>query len=253
MLKKKERPPPESLSKLLPNNLVASGSPSRAGGAMALPDFVKSVNPTSPERQIMPTPTSPPDLQTFPRQWSVCKSSSDEKSNFSLVEYVDISRSLPNYWPAATLAPFPPPRRRWARRRRWRRAGSSSGKTLFKSELLWPKNEHNFPPFFQFSWDFKHAMDVNFFFIRNYFNVEGILEVAWFDSWLSGRDPNLGTTRLSDSVCCTAQDCKQGCRSRGEAGPPNLEESVIPISTRERGSDYVSTTLLKAMQILSFD
>jgi hypothetical protein len=28
--------------------------------------------------------------------------------------------------------------------------GSSSGKTLFKSELLWPKNEHNFPPFSNF-------------------------------------------------------------------------------------------------------
>ena len=35
-----------------------------------------------------------------------------------------------------------------------------------------------FPPFFQFSWDFKHAIDVNFFFIRNYFN-EGIPACAW--------------------------------------------------------------------------
>ena len=58
----------------------------------------------------MPKSTCPLDFQTFLRHWSVCKSSrsSDEKSNFSLVEYVDISRSLPNYWPAATLAPFPP-------------------------------------------------------------------------------------------------------------------------------------------------
>ena len=31
------------------------------------------------------------------------RSISDEKSNFSLVEYVDISRSLPNYWPAAVV------------------------------------------------------------------------------------------------------------------------------------------------------
>ena len=77
---------------------------------MALPDFDKSVNPTSTEWQIMPKPTCPLDFQTLLRHWSVCKCSrsSDEKSNFSLVEYVDISRSLPNYWPAATLAPFPP-------------------------------------------------------------------------------------------------------------------------------------------------
>ena len=99
--------------------LVAA--PAGPGGAMALPDFDKSVNPTSTEGQIMPPTTCPPDLQTFQRHWSVCKCSrsSDEKSNFSLVEYVDISRSLPNYWPAATLAPFPPPRRRWARWWRW--------------------------------------------------------------------------------------------------------------------------------------
>ena len=77
---------------------------------MAHPDFDKSVNPTSHEGQVMPTTTCPSDLQSFLRHWSVCKCSrsSDEKSNFSLVEYVDISRSLPNYWPAATLAPFPP-------------------------------------------------------------------------------------------------------------------------------------------------
>ena len=75
---------------------------------MTLPDLDKSVNPIPTNGQIMPRPMSPPDFQTFLRHWSVCKSSSDEKSNFSLVEYVDISRSLPNYWPAATLAPFPP-------------------------------------------------------------------------------------------------------------------------------------------------
>ena len=76
---------------------------------MTLPDLDQSVNPIPTNGQIMPRPMSPPDFQTFQRHWSVCKSSSDEKSNFSLVEYVDISRSLPNYWPAATLAPFPPP------------------------------------------------------------------------------------------------------------------------------------------------
>ena len=107
---------------------------------MAPPYFDKSVNPTSTEGQIMPPTTCPPDLQTFPRHWSVCKSSrsSDEKSNFSLVEYVDISRSLPNYWPAAApaQASFPP------------KPASSSGKLLFKSELLWPNTIS--PPFSNF-------------------------------------------------------------------------------------------------------
>ena len=63
-----------------------------------------------------------------------------EKSNFSLVEYVDISRSGER----TTLL----------------------AKTLFKSEL------RPFPPFFPIFRDFKHAMLLPFFSIPNYFQLK---------------------------------------------------------------------------------